>query len=328
MNSKNILLKIISVALLGGAAALLPADSRAASCCGGGSAASLTVPKYAVAVADLSFDSELYDGFWDQNGTHRPDPPGSNLKQYRLNLGLGYRFAKDWQTSISLPYVWNDNKYSGASSQTDGLGDTTISVTYDLLDDISSWKVYEAKDMIPAVSIGMSLLLPTGISPYDKEKSSFDITGRGFYRLDGTLLIEKTVRPWNASVALGYGTYFDRSVNREYGKYVEPYTKGLGDRFTASVAVGYSFIIGTAGDSITTTASYAYLNEGNASYNGTTDSDSGFEKQSLGAAVAYSSTDHNWGLRLGWNHAIQQDGWGRNFPTTDVISVGVRYVFL
>jgi hypothetical protein len=328
MQMKNMTLTIIAAALLWGAAIIIPADSRAASCCGGGSAASLSVPKYAVAVADLSFDTELYDGYWDQNGTHRPDPPGSDLKQYRLNMGLGYRFARDWQTSISLPFVYNDNKYSGVSSQTDGLGDMTLSVTYELLDDKSSWKIYEAKDLIPAISIGMSLLLPTGISPYDEQKSSFDITGRGFYRLDGTLLVEKTVRPWNVSLALAYGTYFDRSVNREYGKYVEPYRKGLGDRFSASVSAGYMFVIGTGGDSITTTASWAYLNEGNASYNGTSAGGSRFEKQSLGAAAAYSSTDHNWGLRLGWNHAIGQSGWGYNFPTTDVFSVGVRYVFL
>lgn len=325
---KYILSFTVPAALLLGAATLFPALSWSASCCGGGSAASLSVPKYATAVADFSFDAELYDGYWNQDGTHRSDPPGSDLRQYRLNMGLGYRFAKDWQTSISLPYVWNDNRYSGVSSQTSGLGDTTLSVMYDLLDDKSSWKVYEAKDLTPAVTVGMSLLLPTGISPYDDEKSSFDITGRGFYRLDGTLLVEKTIRPWNASLSLMYGTYFDRSVNREYGKYVEPYTKGLGDRFSLSVSTGYTYVIGTGGDSITTTASYAYLNEGDASYNGKADSDSGFDKQSLGGAIAYSSNDHNWGVRLGWNHAIQQHGWGHNFPTTDVISVGVRYVFL
>ncbi len=322
------LISIVLAAVLGAAAACIPNSSQAASCCGGGSAASLSVPKYAVAVADLSFDTELYDGYWDQKGSHRPDPPESDLKQFRLNVGLGYRFAKDWQASISLPYVWNDNTYSGTSSRSDGLGDTTVSISYDLLDDKSSWKIYEAKDLIPAITVGMSLLIPTGISPYDDKNSSFDITGRGFYRLDGMLLVEKSLRPWNMSLSLAYGTYFDRSVNREYGKYVEPYTKGLGDRFTASASAGYTFIYGTGGDSITTTASYAYLNEGNASYNGIQASDSGFDKQSLGIAAAYSSTDHNWGLRLGWNHAIQQNGWGHNFPTTDVVSVGVRYVFL
>jgi hypothetical protein len=319
---------IVSAVLLWGAAALFPAHSWAASCCGGGSATALVVPKYATAVADLSFDTELYDGYWNHDGNHRPDPPNSELKQYRLNTGMGYRFAKDWQASASLPFVWNDNKYSGVSSQTDGLGDTTLSVMYDLLDDNSAWKVRDIQDLIPGVSLGLSLLLPTGISPYDDLKSSFDITGRGFYRLDGTLLVEKTIRPWSTSLALSYGTHFERSINRDYGKFVEPYTKQLGNRFTAALSASYTYVLGTGGDSIIGTASYAYLNEEDASFNGKTNSGSGFDKQSLGGALAYSSTDHNWGIRMGWNHAIQQNGWGRNFPTTDIFSVGVRYVFL
>jgi hypothetical protein len=321
-------LSIITAALLAGAAALFPIDSFAASCCGGSSAVSLIVPKYATAVADISFDAELYDGYWNQDRKHVPDPTGSDLKQYRLNMGLGYRLARDWQASVSLPYVWNDNSYSGVYSQTSGLGDTTVSLMYEVLDDTTAWKVRDIGDMLPGVTLGLSLLIPTGISPYDNQHSSFDITGRGFYRLDGTLLVEKTVRPWNASLALVYGTYLERSINREYGKYVEPYRKDLGDRFSASLSTGYTFVLGTGGDSITATASYAYLNEADASFNGKRDSGSGFDKQSVGGALSYSNNDQNWSIRGGWNHAIRQNGWGQNFPTTDVISVGVRYVFL
>ena len=319
---------LYSAVLFVGAATIFPADSLAASCCGGGSAASLSVPKYATAVADLSIDTEYYDGYWNQNRKYVSDPPGSDLRQYRMSMGAGYRFATDWQTSISLPYVWNDNRYSGVSSQTNGLGDTTVSLLYEVLDDNSAWKVREIGDMIPGVSLGVSLLIPTGISPYDNQQSSFDITGRGFYRLDGTLLIEKTIRPWNASLALGYGTYFERSINREYGKYVEPYKKDLGERFSASLSTGYTHIIGTGGDSVTGTVSYAYMNEADASFNGKRDNGSGFDKQSVGGAISYTNNDINWSVRAGWNHAIKQNGWGQNFPTTDVISVGVRYVFL
>lgn len=318
---------IIAALLQAGAAAIMPQTSLAGSCCGGGSPTALIVPKYALALADLSFDAELYDGFWNQGGQHVPDPPGSDLKQYRLNLGYGQRFFEDWQASISLPYIWNDNRYSGISSQSNGLGDATLSLWYELLDDKSSWRVYELKDMIPSVALGASLLLPTGISPYDGKNSSFDITGRGFYRLDGNLLIEKSVRPWSSSVALSYGTYFERPINREYGKYVEPYHKQLGDRTSVSASLSYNFVLGTAGDQVVATASYAWLNEGDGSINGNRDSTSAFRKQSVGGALAYSNTDSDWSLRAGWNHAIQENGWGRNFPTTDVISLGVRYVF-
>jgi hypothetical protein len=207
-------------ALLVGAVTLFSKSVLAASCCGGGSGASLSVPKYARAVADLSFDAERYDGYWNQDSRHVNDPPGSELRQYRLNLGVGYRFAANWQTSISVPYVWNDNSYSGISSQTDALGDTSVSLTYELLDDTSAWQVHDLAGLTPGISVGTVLLLPTGISPYDDVQSSFDVTGRGFYRLDGTLLIDKTLQPWNAAIAFTYGTHFERSINREYSKYV------------------------------------------------------------------------------------------------------------
>ena len=325
---KHLTSALISAALFTGAAMLSPVAAFAASCCGGGSAASLSVPKYATAVADLSFDTELYDGYWIQDGKHVPDPPGSDFKQYRLNLGVGYRFATDWQASVSLPYVWNDNRYAVGDSHTNGMGDTVISLMYEVLDDNSVWKVRDLGDMIPGVTLGVSLLIPTGISKYDSVKTSEDITGRGFYRLDGTLLIEKTIRPWNASLAFGYGTYLERSINREYGDFIEPYKKDLGDRFSASISTGYTYVLGTGGDSITGTVSYAYLNEADASLDARRESGSGFYKQSVGGALSYSNNDNNWSIRAGWNHAIKQNGWGQNFPTTDVVSVGVRYVFL
>lgn len=315
-------------ALFLGAATLMPAVALAGSCCGGGSAAALMVPAYARAVADLSFDTELYDGFWNQEGKHTEDPPKSDLRQYRANLGYGQKLSKDWQASILVPYVWNDNRYSGLSSRTNGLGDTSLSIWYQAVEDQSSWRVRSVADMVPSVDLGVSLLLPTGISPYDDVKSSFDVTGRGFYRLDGSLLVEKGWHPWSASLALGYGTYFERSINREYGRYVEPYRKQLGDRSSASLSLGYRFIVGTGGDSLTCTASYAYLSEKAGNFNGARDDSSRFRKQSAGAAAAYSGNDSNWSLRAAWNHAIQTNGWGRNFPTTDIFTLGVRYVFL
>jgi hypothetical protein len=326
MKSMNI--HAICAALLVGAAFFPTPDASAGSCCGGGSGASLSVPKYARAVADLSLDAERYDGFWNREGRHVDDPPGSDLWQYRLNLGLGYRFATDWQLALSLPYVWNDTTYSGVASRTDGLGDASISLSYDLVDDLSTWKVRDLGDLVPAVTLGALLTLPTGISPYDDVASSFDVTGRGFYRLDGTLQVEKAFRPWHVAVNLAYGAYLERTVNREYGKYVEPYRKQLGDRASATAALGYTLILGTGGDSLTGTVTYGWLQEDDARYDGTVDRNSGFRKQSLGGSLTYAGTDSNWGVRASWNHALQQAGWGRNFPTTDIFSLGVRYVFL
>ena len=318
---------MIMAALLLGAALIYPLPAWAGSCCGGGGGTSLLLPSYYQGMIDISFDYEKYRGFWNQDGAVTPDPSGSDLRQYRMNIGFARRLAARWQTSITLPYVWNDNVYSGLSSQTNGLGDTTINIWYEAVDDKSAWKIRDLKDLVPSVTIGVDVLVPTGISPYDDVSSSFDITGRGFYRIDGNVIVAKTVNPWNASLSLGYGTYLERSVNREYGRYVEPYQKKLGNRTSASFSLGYIYYIGTGGDKLTGTGSLNYLGEGDTTYNGVRDPNSGFRKESVGASIAYASTDHDWSMRLSWNHAVRQDGWGDNFPITDIYTMGVSYGF-
>jgi len=309
-------------------AALSPARPvYAGSCCGGGSPANLLVPKYARAVVDVSFDIELYDGFWDQDGKHIPDPPGSDLRQYRLNLGLAYRFSSRLQASLIIPYVWNNNQYSGLSSSSSGLGDSTLSVWYEPLEDMSPWRIRTFKDMVPSVNIGPSLLIPTGISPYDDLENSSGVCGRGFYRLDANLLIEKTVQPWTLSVLLSYGKYLERPVNRECGRYVEPYDKAPGDRISGTVSLSYAYYIGSGGDTLTGSLSYTWLHEKDGTINGSRMDSSGFKKKSVGGSIVYSGTDSDWSFRGSWSHTIKKDGWGENFPSTDIFTLGVRYAF-
>lgn len=324
---RTLLLVTGFAALLAGAALFTPPATQAASCCGGSSATGLIVPKFARAVADISTDLEFYDGYWNQQGDYTSDPPGSDLRQYRLNLGYGRRFAEKWQAGFTLPYVWNENDYSGLSTRSQGLGDASLFLWYDLLEERPLWLAEGAEGLLPTVTVGTSLLLPTGISPYDSEESSFDITGRGFYRLDGNLVIDKTMNAWNTSLTLGYGTYLERPINQEYGKAVEPYHKRLGDRFSASATVGYRYFVGTGGDALTGTLGYAWLNEAEARIDGVKDRNSSFNKQALSGAVAYSSVDSDWSVRGAWSHALRKDGWGENFPATDIFTLGVRYVF-
>jgi hypothetical protein len=152
------------------------------------------------------------------------------------------------------------------------------------------------------------------------------VTGRGFYRLDGNVIISKTFHPWNASLSLSYGAYRERPVNQEK-IYVEPYHKKLGDRIFASFTLGHKFIIGSAGNALTGSATFSHLREEDSTIDGIRDLNSGFLKDSVGAAIVYSSTDHDWSARLSWNHAVRQAGWGENFPTTDIYTLGVSYGF-
>jgi hypothetical protein len=283
------------------------------------------LPKFYLAMVDVSFDLEKYDGYWDQEGTYKLDPIGSNLRQYRLNTGYARRLSANWQASILIPYVWNINKYAASSHRTDGIGDTTLSFWYEALEDTSAWKIRDLKDMTPSIMIGPALVLPTGISTYDGVPSE-DVTGRGFYRFDGNILISKTLHPWSTLVALSYGSYLERSVNREL-EYVIPYRKKLGDRSSASISLSYIDYIGSGGDALTYTASLSRLHEADATRDGNRIENTGFQKKSIGGTIAYSSTDRDWGIRAIWNHTFKKDGWGKNFPATDIYTIGVNYGF-
>ncbi len=308
-----------------GAAGLSASVAMAGSCCGGGGSGALVLPKALRAMVDLCVDWEKYHGFWNQAGSHIPDPPGSDLNQYRVNASAAYRLASSWQAGVTVPYVWNVNKYSGLSSRTDGFGDSTVFVFYEAVDERSAWRLRTLSDLVPSVAIGPSVLLPTGRSPYDDVNSSFNVTGRGFYRVDANAVVDKTWHPLTANVTLAYGWHIGRPVNKEYGRYVLPYRKNLGDRSLASASLGYIHFIGSGGDKLTATGSISWLREARGTVNGETDPTSGFRKTAVGAQLAWSSTDHDWSARAAWSHAVREDGWGENFPTTDVYTIGVRY---
>jgi hypothetical protein len=319
------IIKLICAAFLAGAACISAQQAVAGSCCGGGAATTLVLPKFSQGMYDVSFDIENYHGFWDEDAKYRSDPAGSDLSQYRLNLGYAQRLASRWQASIAVPYVMNENKYSAFTSRSEGFGDTTLNLWYETFDGVKCvWKVRELADAVPAVYLGASLTIPTGISPYDNVKSSFDVTGRGFYRLDENVLIDKTIYPWSASLYLSYGEYLERPVDREYGTYVEPYRKKLGNRTSSTLSLSYIYFLESR-DMLTLTTSFAYLNEADGTINGERDPTSGFRKESVGATVAYSSMDRDWIYKLTWSHAVREDGWGMNFPTTDIYSVGVSH---
>ena len=133
------LFTVCFAALLAGAALLAASNAQAGSCCGGGASTALILPKYAQGMIDVSWETEKYDGFWNQTGKYTPDPAGSDLRQYRVNAGYAQRLAARWQASFLVPYVWNDNKYANLASHTEGLGDTTASLWYEAVDDLSSF---------------------------------------------------------------------------------------------------------------------------------------------------------------------------------------------
>ena len=308
--------------------AVMAGPAYAGSCCGGGSGGSIILSKEARVMLDVSNSVEIYDGFWDQSGNWIADPKGSDLKQYRNTLGVGYRFADRWQGSISLPYVWNRNSYAGGlTANSSGVGDTSMSLWYESFDNaMCVFKVRDIADLRPAIYWGLSLTAPTGTSPYDDVDDNFKITGRGFYQAGINVLIDKTVYPWTASVQLGYARHISRPVNMDFGEHIEPYDKELGGRFNTSASLGYVYFFENMSE-LTTNLNYAYLAEGKATIDGVEDASSGLHKHSFGLSVSWTGAEKVWVVKGGWTHSIKADGWGENFPTTDAITLGASYAF-
>lgn len=319
---------VLAAAFFCGAAALFaPGVAWAASCCGGGSASALTLPKDSSSMYDTSLDIERYNGYWNSDKKYIADPPGSNMAQYRLNLGYARRLSDNWQAGVTVPYVWNDTRHAAASSASNGVGDMAVSVWYEAFDTIMcAYKVERLEDLRPAVYIGGGLTIPTGVSPFDGAPSSFDITGRGFYRFDANLLVEKTVWPWTVALALSYGAYMERPVNREYGEYVKPYHKKPGDRRVMSISGGHTKYLEEM-DTLTFTVAYSDMAEYGGTVDGAADPTSGLSKKAFALTGAWASAGKDWIARISWSSPVRQEGWGANFPATDIYTMGVSYVY-
>jgi hypothetical protein len=307
--------------------ALAPARAYAASCCGGGGGAAPLAARGEAALLDLTMAAERYDGYWDLDGVHKPDPPGSSLAQYRLLASGALRIGERWQVTGALPVVFNDNRYGGISSRTRGLGDAVLGLFWETLDQQSAWRLASAADLVPALTVGATLTVPTGISPYDDVTSSFDVTGRGFYRLDALVNVDKGYRAWSLSLSAAFGIGFQRWVNRSYGGWVPPVQKRLGQRASVGGTVAYRHFLGTGGQALALGAGLAWAHEDQGTRDGVRDETTGFGQTTASLTVSWSSTDSDWSARAGLAHAIQADGWGRNFPTTDTVTLGVRRAF-
>lgn len=322
----------ISIAFLRSAVFLLAlcssTTSLAASCCGGGNASALVLPKFGKKMFDLSFDIEDYKGFWNQKGEYIKDPKGSDLNQYRLNLGYAQRLSSNWQASIIIPYVWNDNQYSGISSQEHGFGDTNLSAWYETFDRVTCvYQVNSLADLKPAIYLGGTLTIPTGSSAYgDNAKNSFEITGRGMYRFDTNMIIEKTIYPFTVTLQASYGKYLARSVNQEYGNNIEPYTKRLGDRRFLSFSTAYTVFLEDL-DTITFTAALSDLRENAGKIDHDKDPQTEMKKQSSAFTTSYASPDLRYIYKATLSHAFMDDNRGKNFTATNIYTLGFSYAF-
>jgi len=307
--------------------AVFSSNLYSASCCGGGSSSFLLVPKFSKSSIAVGAAMETYQGFWTSTGKHLPDPDDSLLRQFRATLSGAIRLNDNFQLSLSIPYVFNNNLYSGAQYDTNGLGDTYLTLTYEAFDNITCvWKVRDISDLRPAAYFSVNVLIPTGISPYSDVENNFDITGRGFYRVDFRAFIDKTIYPFSMSLSAQYGKYIERPINKEYGTYVEPYQRQLGDRFSASGMLGFSFMLPTF-YSLSLYASYAYLIEQPGYDNGEVNEFLGFSKQTFTVSTILMNPGKNNIVKLNHSNSPPVDAFGVKTASTYSWSIEVQHVY-
>jgi len=288
----------------------------------------LVLPKFSKQMWDLSFANERYDGSWIADGSWVEEPNGNDLYQQRLTVGGAFRTSDRWQGGFQIPYVYNSNTYdSGLSRQTHGIGDTNLGIWYEAFDNIQCvWEVNSLEDLRPATYFGLTAQIPTGISPYDDVEDNFDITGTGFYRLTGSARVEKTVFPITVSTTFNYGAAIERSINSEYGQYVDPYRKKQGDKKSLGLNLAYTHFTEKM-HNLTLTWGFTSLQQYLGTIDGALDPTSSFKKRSISTNLSWSKNTKDITVRLSVDRAIKGDGWGKKFPTTEVLSLGVSYVF-
>ena len=286
----------------------------------------MILPKFAKYLLDFSLDHEKYEGYWNYLGLHKSDPAGSDLRQLRMNLGSAFRLHDNIQSFAVIPYIININQYTGIKSNTYGAGDITIGVNFEAFDDIRCvYRVLSFNDIIPAAYFGLKLTIPTGLSPYDKVENSFDITGLGFYTASFTVLLDKTIKSYNFTLSGSYSINAERPVNREYGRYVEPYSVQPGGKLNFSASTGYTFAFDSM-DSLTFTLGYSYIMESLWKINNVENVFSGFYKHALSAGLAFSSADQNHIIKIMNTINLPLTGWGMNKPTSYTTTLEYSYV--
>jgi hypothetical protein len=160
----------------------------------------------------------------------------------------------------------------------------------------------------------------------DSVSQNDEITGRGLYRFDTNIVIEKTIYPYTATLQGSYGKYLARPVNQEYGDAIEPYTRRLGDRTSLSASLGYTIFLEDL-DTLTITAALSKLSEDKAQIANHKEAKSQREKQSAALSMAYATPDLRYIYKASWSHAFASDDYGMNFSVTDIITLGVSYAF-
>jgi len=270
----------------------------AAACCLGGSSKSFLslqrLQKYEFGTA-LSY-KEDYGHF----GSAGLIEPGEIHRTFQMMMGGATRLHPDWQIHAFAPLVSQFKSYGARQDSSLGLGDVMLGVEWTALEALFT------SDWYPTVRVQTGLKLPTGSVEKKIGGTWTPGTGNGMWEPYASLAFEKKLGQFTLGLRGGFTGRFSSGDK-------------LGPQLDLSETVAYNF---TPRFSLAVGSTQWW--NGNSNVSGKTIADSGGSAITAFVQPTYF-LDRTWSVSLAADFSVPQNGWSRNTPATQSVSLITRY---
>lgn len=290
--------------------------------CGGGTGDLAVLSLDGLALFNIGFSRDQFNGVWDKNGTWLSN--NYSQSQFKIAMNSAYRLNRHIQFAVSLPFVFNNSNIPGLKQNGSGIGDLVIGGRYELFHEFQPRK--EGKKLkldktLPYLAITFGVNLPTGKSEENAE-NDVDITGKGFYSTTLGISVTKTIIrsklqilgdfAWQHSFEKKYSSYFGEPITYDY-------RKQAGEKFNYSLTANY---IINSFHSVSLTASGFFQN--NYKLNGS-EIDNSNERSS---ALVLAYTYYPWvpfRITTSVKTGLPGDDMGMNAPGSTTFNINFTY---
>ncbi|NOS86887.1 MAG: hypothetical protein HOP31_17275, partial [Ignavibacteria bacterium] len=221
---------------------LLESPVHSCNSCGGGTGDLAVLSLDGLALFNIGFSRDQFNGVWDKNGNWLSN--NYSQSQFKIAMNSAYRLNRHIQFAISLPFIFNNSNIPGLKQNGSGIGDLVIGGRYELFHEfqpVKEGKKLKLDKTLPYLAITFGLNLPTGKSEENAE-NDVDITGKGFYSTTLGVSVTKTIVrsklqilgdfSWQHSFEKKYSSYFGEPITYDY-------RKQAGEKFNYSLTANY-----------------------------------------------------------------------------------------
>ncbi|MCE1165997.1 MAG: transporter [Bacteroidetes bacterium] len=210
-------------------------------CCGGGvyDIAVLSLNKKALFSAGYKWDN--YSGVWND----KSDWLKTRQTNWQMtpSFSAAYRFNRQLQAGVQIPYVLNRNELPGLPQSGSSFGDIVISGRYEIFHEYTIYmenKNTKMDEKTPYFAVTFGMTLPTGKSDENSD-NEIDVTGKGFYTSMLGVSFIKTVLKNKLQIGadLSWLHSFSKTYDKYYNLETTPYKRQLGERFNYALTFNY-----------------------------------------------------------------------------------------